>query len=191
MVVITPGESMATPNYIDPVADGLRRTVQTITSLFESQLGLEPETSFGTRLIGKRYGVLAIATNAINTGGRIGTPGGYQEYQLNFNYQYVAVVASKVDGMSSVSYLNGETAFHAQTMQGFVDKLNDLVPAGNKVAEIRLQSMDTIMSQQVKEPYAYEITIVGSLSVLYFVRKDLYGVPTNRAIERDPVSFLG
>lgn len=181
---------MPTPIYVDPAAEGLRQTVQVITSLFESGLDLEPETSFGTRLIGKRYGILAIATNAISTGGRSGTPGGYQEYRLNFNYNYVVVVASKVDGLSSISYLNGETAYHAQTFQGFVDKLNSLVPGGNNVAEIRLQSMDTILSQQAKEPYAYEITIIGSISLLYYVKKDLRGVPILNT-ERDPDSFMG
>ena len=184
---------MPTPTYIDPAAAQLREGVIKICSQLESGLGLEREVSFATRLTGKRYGLMAIATSVGNTGGRSGTIRGKQEYQLNLNYQYVVVVPSKVppdNDISSLSFLNGETAYHLQQFRGFIDHLNATTPDGSEIAEIRVQSLDTIFSQQAKEPYAYEITILGTLGLLYYVRKGMFGEPLDPAIERTPDSFI-
>lgn len=167
---------MPTPTYVDPAADRAAAIARLITSAFESGLGLESEVSFGTRHTGKRYGILAIATNSSETGGREGVPRGLQRYKLRFNYQYVAVVAN--DGTSpSVSYINGETAYHIQQFQGFVDSLNGTLPAGNMIAEVRVESMDALLSQQTKPPHVYEISLLGSIGVQYYVSKDMFAAP--------------
>lgn len=163
------------PTYTDPAADRARDIAIAITQHFESGLGLESETSFGTRLTGKRYGILAITTNLSESGGREGVPRGYQRYKLRLNYQYVVVVAN--DQSPSMTRLNGETAYHIQQFQGFVDHLNAIVPAGNMIAEIRVESMDSLLSQQTKPPNAYEVTLVGSIGVEYYVSKDMFAAP--------------
>lgn len=171
---------MPTPTYTDPYAEGLKEAIIAITVAFHKSLGLESEVSFGTRLIGKRYGLFALATDQSNTGGRIGTVGGYEEKELIFDYRYIAVVDSKMppdSDISSNAQLNGESAYHSQFFDGAMDSMNAiLVPASN-LAELRVLRKEIISSQQAKDPRPYEISIVGQMSVLYYVKKDLYGVP--------------
>jgi hypothetical protein len=171
---------MPTPTYQDPYAEELKRAIVAITVGFSEVLGLEPEVSFGTRITGKRYGLFFLATDQSNTGGRIGTPGGYEEKELIFNYRYVAVVESKVppnNDISTNAQLNGESAYHLQFFDGAMDWLNATLVAGSNIAELRVLERDITSSQQTKEPRPYEINIVGRMSVVYFVKKDLYGVP--------------
>lgn len=176
---------MPEPTYVDPVAEKLRSAVRKISSEFEAGLGLEPEVSFGTRTRGKRYGMISLATSPIETGDREGVITGYQRYKLSMNYQFITVVENQAppgQAVSSISYINGEMAYYVQTFRGFVDNLNSVVDGGDGVAELRVESLDSIYSQQTKPPRDYELFIVGQLSVYYYVKKGLYGQPVT-AIE--------
>ena len=182
---------MPTPTYNDPAAENLRQAVYKITAAFEAGLGLEPEVSFGTRLIGKRYAIPAIATSI--TESREGVIAGYQQYQMNINFQYVVVVPCKAPpdhDISTVMFLNGESAYQMQQFRGFVDDLNLVLPDGNMMAEVRVQSLDSTFFQQQKEPYAYEITILGTLGFLYYVRKGMQGQPIPYPIEPSAGSLV-
>lgn len=176
---------MPQPTYVDPVATKLEAATREITSAFYSGLGLEPEVSFGTKQTTKRYGIIYVASSPIETGGREGVIGGYQRYKILMNYSYGIIVSSQPppdSADSTVAYLNGKIVFHIQTFRGFVDNLNAVINAGNNVAEVRVESLDSICSQQAREPRAYELMVVGQLGLYYHVKKGFYGEPVG-AIE--------
>lgn len=173
---------MPTPTYTDAYAPRLQSAIIEITEKYAQLLGLEPEVSWGTLLRGKQYGVLMIASEQENTGGRIGSPGGYNEQEIFFNFRYTTVVASQGgpgNDVSSSAILNGQAAFNLLTFSGAIDQLNAIVTGGRGVSEIRVLERTTNISQQTKDPRDYEVSVLGRLSLVYHVRRDFDGVPVS------------
>ena len=169
-----------------PNAARIRDAIREMSVLYHGRLGLEPEVSFGTRLVGKRYGLFAITGYAPDNGEREGVIGGYQRYKVSVNYRYIAVVSSKEPPDHDIpanEYLNGEVAYHMVNVRETLEGFNVLMNQGKGVAEVRVETLDHFTTQQTRDPRPYEIGIVGNMSIFFYVRKGLSGEALEYPVE--------